>query len=235
MGLCILAVNQSKQHLAMLKYCKKYNIKQSILNLQLDNIDDQAYGKLDKLLLKTKPEDLSKDQQNWLKRELYKHGIAKQNDPNIFSKENREALEDKMADDLYNLFDMNITDFYYNIGYGGFYYMRNGLAPFFKCEYYTDTSYEKFEDQFRFKWPDELDAPKNHVVVDFFLHSDCDGYFSEQHIKQLAHYFKEHKIRQQVKQYWHGKNPNNAWQPEALKFCDFVQKSANGDYAWIFG
>lgn len=231
MGLCISAVNQSKQHLAMLKYCKKYDIKQSILNLQLDNIDGQAYGKLDKLLLKIKLEDLSKDQQNWFKHELYKHGITQQNDLNIFSKENREALADKMADDL---FDTNIADFYYNIGYGGFYWMRNGLAPFFKCEYYTDTSYENFEDQFCFKWPDELDAPKNHVVVDFFLHSDCNGYFSEQQIKQLAHYFKECKIRQQVKQYWHGKNPNNAWQPEALRFCDFVQKSANGDYAWIF-
>ena len=55
MGLCILAVNKSKQHLAMLKYCKKYNIKQSILNLQLNNIDDQTYDRLDKLLLKTKP------------------------------------------------------------------------------------------------------------------------------------------------------------------------------------
>ena len=232
MGLCILAVNKSKQHLAMLKYCKKYNIKQSLLNLQLNNIDDQTYDRLDKLLLKTKPEDLSKNQQNWLKRELYKHGIAKQNDLNIFSKENREALDDKMADDL---FDTNITDFYYNISYGGFYWVRTGLAPFFKCEYYIDESYKKFEDQFRFKWPDELDTSKNHGVVDFFLHSDCDGYFSEQQIKQLAHYFRDHKIRQQVKQCWYGKNPNNAWQPEALKFCDFVQRSANGDYAWIFG
>lgn len=232
MGLCILAVNQSKQHLAILNYCKKYDIKQPISNLQLNNINDQAYDKLDKLLLKTKPEDLSKDQQGWLKHELYKHGIAKQNDLNIFSKENRETLDDKMADDL---FDTNITDFYYNIGYGGFYWMRNGLAPFFKCEYYTDKSYENFEDQFRFKWPDELNAPKNHVVVDFFLHSDCDGYFSEQQIKQFARYVRDHKIRQQVKQYWHGKNPNNAWQPEALKFCDFLQKSANGNYVWIFG
>ena len=96
MGLCILAVNQSKQHLAILNYCKKYDIKQPISNLQLDNINDQAYDKLDKLLLKTKPEDLSKDQQGWLKYELYKHGIAKQNDLNIFSKENRETLDDKM-------------------------------------------------------------------------------------------------------------------------------------------
>lgn len=232
MGLYISAINQSKQHLAMLKYCTKYDIKKPILNLQLDSINEQVYNKLDKLLLKTKLEDLSKDQQDWLKHEICKHHIAKQNDPDIFSKENREALDDKMTDDL---FDTNITDFDYNIGYGGFYWMREGLAPFFKCEYYTDKSYENFEDQFRFKWPDKLNAPKDHVVVDFFLHSDCDGCFDEQQIKQLARYFEEHKIYQQVKQSWHSKNPNNSWQPEALEFCNFLQKSANGNYAWIFG
>ena len=137
-----------------------------------------------------------------------------------------QAIADKAMNELPENFEVAT----FHIGYGGFFMIRKELAKLVHAKYFTIDDGSVFGDS-RFQYPSwwENGNRTGKALMDFFLHSDCDGKFSEEQIHLLANYFRNNQIRRKVEKYC-----NSDWKPEILRFLDFLQRSSKGSIYWDF-
>ena len=107
----------------------------------------------------------------------------------------------------------------FKIGYGGFANLRDNLAPVFDFHY-------KYDDPLKpmLNYPADLKDEET-VLLDFFLHSDCDGTFSESQVAGLAKQFelaKDSLRKLTVKD------------TQLKEFIKFTMLSANKKLSWEF-
>lgn len=115
----------------------------------------------------------------------------------------------------------------FHIFLGRFRSMREALAKMFNANYY----YAKYNDlgpdlnSYSFmgsnQWTSNNKFDK--TLCDFFMHSDCDGTFSEEQIKNLNYVFEKANIREKEKK--------NA---DITRFCDFLNQSSQKPIYWRF-
>lgn len=159
------------------------------------------------------PKGLENPEEKWNWPE--KDDFAYRDDPDKYEAD-VDAME-KMIDEYEEVFGSYEISF--NIGYGGFKFMREKLASLLGFEYYQKDPSNPFDWWLRSDREDE-DAES---LFDFFLHPDSDGDFDLEHIKVLARNMKS-LTDEQLKTH-----------DKLEEFNQFVQRSAEQRLEWDFG
>lgn len=117
----------------------------------------------------------------------------------------------------------------FHIGYHSFFYIRKEILKACGGRYYTIDDGSTF-GQDMIEYPHNWHYSKEgKAALNFFLHSDCDGEFSEAQIHLLAKYFKDNHIRSKL-----SRQCTANCKPQALDFLDYVQKCSHHRGKWIF-
>ena len=221
MSLCILAINRGKLEETKKKILDKYQLPKSLYSKSINDI----YNWTDNMRNST-----SKKDYDWVNNHAKQIGFNEEN-ANKSSGSNMMLDLECDLDDIY--MDASLKEF--NIGYGGFYLMRQKLAPLYGARYY----YAKYDseghpdlDSYMFTSPSEWDNSKTgNALFKFFMHSDCDGQYSAENIKLLNEYNKKHNIKAKAKKI---SDVDSELVDRFSEFLDFIDYSAKNDCYWDF-
>ncbi|WP_341780474.1 hypothetical protein [Levilactobacillus sp. HBUAS70063] len=107
----------------------------------------------------------------------------------------------------------------FRIGYGDFFKIRVALSKPLGFYYYKKDPHNPFDLWLEMGRKSTQEAQ---LIQDFFLHSDCDGLFDVNHVKQLARELDELKASQL------------SATKHLPEFYEFVKFSANNNLMWEF-
>lgn len=229
MSLSISAIDYVKTAKNNEMFFKKYSIPEKIQKQSNDEIWDwllvaETYG--DGVLKSNKEDELDKLAVTWRNKLQKQLGCQPGYDSVLGQKLSASQVAAAKALDEFPG-NYEVEDF--RVGYGGFHFLRLELAKYCGCRYYRKAT-EPFMGELRFEYPGEWEQSEiGNAARDFFLHSDCDGYFSESQIHTFAEFLRKNHVRSKISQ--HSTSEQKA---EILRFIDFVDRSSKGTIYWSF-
>lgn len=130
------------------------------------------------------------------------------------------ATYEEMDDDAELIADVDEVDSFH-IGYGHFNFLRKELGELVGIRY--DDS-DVFNTSIYYD-----DCYKNTSLLNFFLHSDCDGEFSTDEIQESYEQFTKYCDEEMLREKKAGK-----WAEEINSFLKFWKESADKKLQWEF-
>ena len=127
---------------------------------------------------------------------------------------------EEMDDDAELIADVDEVDSFH-IGYGQFHFLRKELGELVGIRY--DDS-DVFNTRIYYD-----DCYKNTSLLNFFLHSDCDGDFSTDEIQESYEQFTKYCDKEMLREKKAGK-----WAEEINSFLKFWKESADKKLQWEF-
>lgn len=127
---------------------------------------------------------------------------------------------EEMDDDAELIADVDEVDSFH-IGYGQFNFLRKGLGELVGIRY---DDYDVFNTRIYYD-----DCYKNTSLLNFFLHSDCDGEFSTDEIQESYEQFTKYCDKEMLREKKAGK-----WAEEINSFLKFWKESADKKLQWEF-
>lgn len=216
MGLCIIALDANQRNQKINQFLKDYNIPLSATRTKADeDLVDHLY---------TWCEDADQDYATTVQKKWAKENIKRLNITHIdkYCSTLRETLVTRAIDALENIDSDELFDF--NISYGYFHFMRMQIAKYFKITW-TDIDWLNS----KVEWPKEYNNSRTgHAIINFFMHSDCDGKFDMNSVRLLNQAAQKLNVKKQVI-----KN-NDTYKETELEFLDFLQKSSENNAYWKF-
>lgn len=216
MGLCIIALDSNFRNQKINQFLRDYNIPLSATRKEADeDLVDHLYSWC---------EDANQNCATTVQKKWAKDTIKclKITHADKYCSTLRETLVTRAMSTLENIDDNEILDF--NISYGYFHFMRMQLAKYFKI---TWTDLDGLNSQV--SWPHEYTTSRiGRAIIDFFMHSDCDGKFDMNSVRLLNQAAQKLNVKQQVLK------GNDPYKDEELKFLDFLQKSSMHNAYWKF-
>lgn len=216
MGLCIIALDANQRNQKINQFLKDYNIPLSATRTKADeDLVDHLY---------TWCEDADQDYATTVQKKWAKENIKRLNITHIdkYCSTLRETLVTRAIDTLENIDSDELFDF--NISYGYFHFMRMQIAKYFKITW-TDIDWLNS----KVEWPKEYNNSRTgHAIINFFMHSDCDGKFDMNSVRLLNQAAQKLNVKKQVI-----KN-NDTYKETELEFLDFLQKSSKNNAYWKF-
>lgn len=216
MGLCIIALDANQRNQKINQFLKDYNIPLSATRTKADeDLVDHLY---------TWCEDADQDYATTVQKKWAKENIKRLNITHIdkYCSTLRETLVTRAIDALENIDSDELFDF--NISYSYFHFMRMQIAKYFKITW-TDIDWLNS----KVEWPKEYNNSRmGRAIIDFFMHSDCDGKFDMNGVRLLNQAAQKLNVKKQVI-----KN-NDTYKETELEFLDFLQKSSENNAYWKF-
>ena len=131
-----------------------------------------------------------------------------------------DATEEEIKDEAELIADVDEVDSFH-IGYGQFHFLRKELGELVGIRY--DDS-DVFNTHIYYD-----DCYKNTSLLNFFLHSDCDGEFSTDEIQESYEQFTKYCDKEMLREKKAGK-----WAEEINSFLKFWKESADKKLQWEF-
>ena len=229
MGLCINAIDHIQTEIKKNGFFDKYDIPQKVREMENnDDIWDWLFGASNTSTAELKESNDEMDQLalKWRNALQKKMKSKPKYDPD---EKRQKSGGEVSAEKVFHDFDGNCEVDYFNMGYVGFYCIREELAKACGGRYYRKSDGSAL-GELRFEYPlDWLKTREGQSALDFFFHSDCDGNFSEAQIHAFAKFLCDNHARINVK-----KHCTAEWKQDVLDFIDFVQTSSHGTIHWVF-
>lgn len=139
--------------------------------------------------------------------------------PNLYDVDNQLYLS--MCDEADNIADNTPEENSFHIGYISFFYLRKELASVVNISYITNKN--SFDTSINY--PDEF---KDTELLNFFLHSDCDGEFSHKEIKEAFSLFYKKANKSKLTEL------KNSSKYNVGEFLHFVDDCIERNLSWDF-